>query len=83
MDAQRSWHPVGVTKSAPVTLSRKWTHILGALYDGEVDAGFCDKVDSAKFEEFLRRQLARNRRPIAILDNASAHHAGNIRALEE
>lgn len=85
-NAQRSWYPVGVTKFTPVTLSRKRTHAIGALYDGKVDAVFCNKVDSAAVEKFLRRQVDSKKDEggvIAILDNASAHRAGNIKALEE
>lgn len=82
-NTQRGWYPVGSTRFAPTTLSRKRAHIIGALYDGELDAVFCDKVDSAEFEAFLRRQMDRKKKLIAILDNASAHHAGNIQALEE
>ena len=80
---QRGWYPVGKTRFAPVTLSRTRTHMLGALYDGELDLVFYEKIDSVAIEEFLRRQLARMEMVIAILDNASAHHAGNVKKLAE
>lgn len=80
---QRGWYPVGKTRFAPVTLSRKRTHMLGALYDGELDIEFHDKITSDVVEGFLRRQLARKDTVIAILDNASSHHAGNVKSLEE
>ena len=80
---QRGWYPTGKTRFALVTLSRKRTHMLGALYDGELDIEFFHKVDSEAIEWFLRKQLARREWVMAILDNASAHHAGNIKSLEE
>lgn len=80
---QRGWYPTGKTRFAPVTLSRKRTHMLGALYDGELDIEFHDKVTGEVMEGFLRRQLARRRKVIVIFDNASAHHATVVKDLEE
>ena len=80
---QRGWYPVGKTRFAPVTLSRNGTHVLGALYGGELDIEFHDKIDSDAVEAFLRRQMARRGTVIAILNNASAHHAGNVKRLAE
>ena len=80
---QRGWYPVGKSRFAPVTLSRKRAHMLGALYDGELDIEFHDKITADIVERFLRQQLSRRKTVIGILDNASAHHAGNIKKLEE
>ena len=80
---QRGWYPTGKTRFAPVTLSHDRTHMLGALYDGELDIEFFDTVDSEAVEWFLRKQMARKKKVVAILDNASAHHAGRIKDLEE
>lgn len=80
---QRGWYPVGKTRFTPVALSRNRIHVLGAMYDGELDMEFHGKIDSDAVEAFPRRRLARRGTVIAILGNASAHHAGNVKRLEE
>ena len=82
-NVERGWYPRGESKFAPVTLSSTRAHMLGALYDGELDLVFPDKVDKYAIEKFLRSQLARHGKVIVILDNASWHHAKNVRALED
>ena len=82
-NVERGWYPRGESKFAPATLSSTRAHMLGALYDGELDLVFPDKVDKHTIEEFLRSQLSRRGKVIVILDNASWHHAKNVMALEE
>lgn len=82
-NVERGWYPRGESKFAPATLSSTRAHMLGALYDGELDLVFPDKVDKHAIEGFLRSQLARRGKVIVILDNASWHHAKNVRALED
>ena len=76
-------YPRGESKFAPATLSSTRARMLGALYDGEVDLVFPGKADKHAIEGFLRGQLARHGKVIAILGNASWHHARNVRALED
>ena len=82
-NVERGRYPRGESKFAPATLSSTRAHMLGALYDGELDLVFPDKVDKHAIEGFLRSQLARRGKVIVILDNASWHHAKNVRALED
>lgn len=82
-NVQRGWYPVGSSPFAPVTLSSTRVHMVGALYDGELDISFSDKVNRHTIEELLRRQMARHAKVLFILDNASWHHAKIVRALEE
>ena len=57
--------------------------MLGALYDGELDLVFSNKVNRHVNEKFLRRQLARRGRVIVILDSTSWHRAKNVWALKD
>lgn len=82
-NVEMGWYPRGESKFAPATLSSTRAHMLGALYDGELDLVFPDKVDKHAIEEFLRKQVGRRGKVIVILDNASWHHAKNVRALED
>ena len=75
---QRGWYPVGESVFAPITLSDKRTHIVGALFDGELDVWFAEQVNTDTIEEILRDLLARKGKLIVILDNASWHHAKRI-----
>ena len=75
---QRGWYPVGESIFAPVTLSDKRTHIVGALFDGELHVWFAEQVNTDTIEEMLRDLLARKVKLIVILDNASWHHAKRI-----
>lgn len=81
-NVQRGWYPVGESPFAPVTLSSTRAHMVGALYDGELDISFSDKVNKHTIVELLRRQMARHKKVLCILDNASSHHAKIVRALE-
>lgn len=81
-NVQRGWYPVGESPFAPVTLSSTRVHMVGALYDGELDVTFSDKVNKYTIVELIRRQMARHEKVLFILDNASWHHAKIVLALE-
>ena len=76
---QRGRYPVGESIFAPVTLSDTRTHILGALFDGELCVWFVESVNTGAIEVMLRDLLARKGKIIVILDNASWHHAVRIK----
>ena len=80
---QRGWYPRGKPAYAPCMLSGTRVHMIGALYDGELDIVFGDKVNTQAVVDLLRRQLERRRKIMVILDNASWHHAKAVESLED
>lgn len=78
-NTQRGWYPKGESVYAPVTLSDIRIHVIGALFDGELDVWFSETVNSGTIEDLLRRLLARKGKILVILDNASWHHAKRIK----
>jgi len=77
-NTQSSWYLKGRPAAAPVTLSRKRFHSLGALVDGSFECRFYDRANGDSFIDLLGHLRHKYGKLIVILDNAAYHKSGKV-----
>jgi len=77
-DARSGRYPRGSPATAPVTLSRKRFHSLGALLGDASGCRLCDRANGDSFIDLLGHLRHKYGKLIVILDNAAYHKSKKV-----